>query len=242
MIQARLGYHGTLLRVSCLFVPISPGKVQQTLGISRGCKSGEVKTVPGFNQALIHRPRLGGAGSRSPAVWKGALLSLGGPWLTGASEAPGWVWVCSLQSGDAHESPPPSPDGLAIMAPPPSRIAPPSPGLTVIEAPPPYCKNSHRRTWIPICARVPRSRGLSLRWLCCARNASLLRTSAQARPRPRFFGAREAESARRWRRRSYPSLSRYGAGARRGAVRTVVAAGRMRRRGSAAPGHRGGAR
>jgi hypothetical protein len=113
---------------------------------------------------------------------------------------------------------------------------------TVIEAPPSYCKTSHGRTWIPFCARVLWSCGLSLRWLCCARIASLLRTSAQARPRPRSFGAPEAESARRWRRRLYPSRSRYGAGVRRGAVRTVVAARKISRRGSAAPGDRGGAR
>lgn len=119
-------------------------------------------------------------------AWKGALLSLGGSLAHRNLRSFGLGLLTPIgrctQVTLLH---PPSPHRVAIKAPPPARIAPPSPGLTVIEAPPPYCKTSYRRTWIPICARVPWSCGLSLRWLCCARNASLLRTSAQARPRLR---------------------------------------------------------
>lgn len=70
MAQARFGYHGTLLCASGLSVPISPGKSSANLRH----KSGEVKTVPGFSQAPIHRPRpssypqiqVQGAGAQHP--------------------------------------------------------------------------------------------------------------------------------------------------------------------------------
>lgn len=119
------------------------------------------------------------------------------------------------------------------QGPAPSQKRPALPGLTMLEAPPLDCKTAHvRQFWIPICACAflyssPRACHRAGRAARAAHPSSVpVRTHGSA---PAPFGAREAESARRWRRRSSPSRSRYGAGARRGAVRAAGAAGRVRR-------------
>lgn len=128
------------------------------------------------------------------------------------------------------------------QGPAPSRIAPPlridyARGLVSLLQ---NCSREALGSHLRLCTLVLQPSGLSSRWPGCARNATLFRPSAHARLRPRPFGTREAESARRWRRRSSPSRSRYGAGARRGTVQAAGAVGRARHRGSAAPGNGGG--